>query len=62
MEVDIEPLTDEIAREAARLRARHGPLRLPDAVVIATANNLGAAVVLTTDRKWARLSPLVRVI
>jgi predicted nucleic acid-binding protein len=38
---------------AARLRARHGQkLKLPDALVIATAIQRGAAVLLTTDRGW----------
>jgi len=38
---------------AARLRARHGQkLKLPDALVIATAIQRGAGVLLTTDRGW----------
>ena len=41
------------ARAAARLRARYGPrLRLPDALVIATAQVLDADRLLTTDRGW----------
>jgi predicted nucleic acid-binding protein len=49
----IEPLTNSIARKAAELRAVHGrKLRLPDALVLATAQVLGAAWVLTTDRRW----------
>jgi predicted nucleic acid-binding protein len=49
----IEPLTDAIARKAAELRAIHGrKLRLPDALVLATAQVLGATRVLTTDRRW----------
>jgi predicted nucleic acid-binding protein len=49
----IEPLSTEIARQAAELRAIHGSvLRLPDALVLATANMLGAQWVLTTDRRW----------
>lgn len=49
----IEPLTDVIARKAAELRAVHGrKLRLPDALVLATAQVIGAAWVLTTDRRW----------
>ena len=49
----VEPATREIARSASALRARHGrSLRLPDALVIATAHALGADVVLTTDSGW----------
>jgi len=49
----VEPLTPDIARSAARLRARHGNrLRLPDAFVVATAEALEARSVVTTDRRW----------
>ena len=49
----VEPATREVAREAAALRARHGrALRLPDALILATAAVLGADVVLTTDAGW----------
>jgi predicted nucleic acid-binding protein len=46
----VEPATREIATVAAELRARHGAtLRLPDALVVATAVELHAASLLTTD-------------
>ena len=49
----VEPASREIAREAARLRAAHGEsLRLPDALVLATARVIQADLVLTTDRGW----------
>lgn len=49
----LQAVTREIAREAARLRAQHGPrLRLPDALVIATALELSADRILTTYRRW----------
>ncbi len=41
-----------VARRAATLRARHAGLRLPDALVIATAIELDADHLLTTDRRW----------
>lgn len=42
-----------VARTAARLRARYAPsLRLPDALVVATAIESGAAQILTTDQGW----------
>ena len=62
MLIRVEPVTDAIAQEAARLRATHVSLRLPDALVIATGNYLDAVTVLTADRKWARLSSRVRLI
>src|SRR5262245_32148617 len=37
----VEPLTREIARQAAHLRSRHAALRLPDALVLATGDVLG---------------------
>ena len=45
-------LDTEIAIRAAVLRARHRPLRLPDAVVIATATISEADRLITTDRMW----------
>lgn len=50
--IDVVPLDLEIATEAARLRAQHRSLRLPDALVIATAIQGGADTLTTTDRKW----------
>ncbi len=47
--VDLEPT---IAIEAARLRARHRSLRLPDALVIATSIIAGADQLVTTDGRW----------
>lgn len=42
MGIGIVPLTAEIAELAAELRAKHDRLRLPDAMVIATARRLSA--------------------
>lgn len=58
----VEPLSRNMARRAARLRAQHRSLRLPDAFVLATADELGAAKILTGDAAWAKLSPQVQVI
>lgn len=58
----IEPLSGEIARRAAVLRARTGSLRLPDAFVLATADILRAEAVLTADRAWAKVSRRARPI
>ncbi len=45
------PLAALVAH-AAVLRARHRSLKLPDAVVIATAEHSSADHLITTDRKW----------
>lgn len=45
-------LDADIASQAAILRARHRSLKLPDALVIATAASSGADRLITTDRKW----------
>ncbi len=56
--IDVEPLDAAIAIAAAALRARHRSLKLPDALVIATADHLDADHLLTTDRQWPRRSTL----
>ena len=59
----IEPASRAIASGAAELRARHaGGLRLPDALVVATAIVLGADRVITTDSGWPALSVTVDVL
>lgn len=55
----VEPLSAFIARAAAVLRARHTSLRLPDAYVLATAEDLEADAILTGDRGWVDVSPRV---
>jgi predicted nucleic acid-binding protein len=57
--VRIEPLTPAIARSAAKLRSESRSLRLPDALVLATADELDADSVLTGDESWARISSRV---
>jgi len=50
---EVEPITRRVASRAAQLRAEHGTrLRLPDALVLATALHLRADRVLTTDSGW----------
>jgi predicted nucleic acid-binding protein len=56
MGITIMPLTDTIAERAAELRARHERLRLPDAIVLATAQGL-AGRLLSYDRRLSRLAP-----
>lgn len=53
LSIQVEPITRQVAARAARLRARHASrLRLPDALVLATAMHLKADRVLTTDTQW----------
>jgi PIN domain nuclease of toxin-antitoxin system len=47
---------------AARRRARHRSLRLPDALVLATADVAAADVVLTGGKRWADMDPRIEVI
>jgi len=52
----IYPADTEVARAAARLRAQHGSrMRLPDALVVATAIVNRADRVITTDGRWPAL-------
>jgi predicted nucleic acid-binding protein len=60
--VRVEPLTREIARQAAHLRSHHASLRLPDALVLATGDVLDAGTVLTADTAWPKVSRRARVI
>ena len=54
---EVEPITRQVTARAAELRARHGRrLKLPDALVVAVAMHLNADRILTTDRRWPKLS------
>jgi predicted nucleic acid-binding protein len=55
MGITVVPLTDTIAERAAGLRARHLRLRLPDAIVLATAHELGGGL-LSYDRRLSQLA------
>lgn len=50
--IEIVPLDADIATTAATVRAGHRSLRLPGALVIATASVGRADRLLTTDRRW----------
>jgi PIN domain nuclease of toxin-antitoxin system len=60
--IGITPITAEIARRAAFLRAAHRSLLLPDALVLAAGDVLEATAVLTADRFWSRISRRVRLV
>lgn len=55
MGISITPLTAKIAEQAAELRAAHDRLRVPDAIVLATAQHLDAGL-LTYDAGLARVA------
>jgi len=61
-EITVGAIDEAVAEEAAQLRARHVSVRLPDALVIAYAENVDADELLTTDARWARFSSRVRVV
>lgn len=55
MGISVTPLTAAIAERAAELRARHERLRLPDAIVLATARDRDAEL-LSYDDRLARIA------
>ena len=55
MGITIVSLTDTIAERAAELRARHTRLRLPDAIVLATAQEIDGSL-LGYDRRLSQLA------
>jgi predicted nucleic acid-binding protein len=55
MGITIVSLTDTIVERAAELRARHSRLRLPDAIVFATAQEMGGSL-LSYDRRLSQLA------
>lgn len=50
--VSVVDLDAGIAVRAAGLRSRHRSLKLPDALVLATAEQSDADRLITTDRQW----------
>lgn len=54
MGISVVHLTEAIAERAAELRARHDTLRLPDAIVLATAQ-VHSGELLSYDRRLSRL-------
>ena len=60
--VKVEPITAAVARGAALLRSKRTALRLPDALVIAFADEVGADVLLSGDESWAKSSARVTVV
>jgi PIN domain nuclease of toxin-antitoxin system len=59
--IQVVPIDADIARQAARLRARRRSLTLGDAPVLGTGEELPARV-LTTDGEWPKVSRRAKVI
>ncbi|MGH3273552.1 MAG: PIN domain-containing protein [Streptosporangiaceae bacterium] len=55
-------MDEEVAVAAARRRARHQSLRLPDALVLATADVTAADAVLAGDKRWRGLDPRIELV
>jgi predicted nucleic acid-binding protein len=55
-------IDDNVAVEAAYLRAKHKSLRLPDALVIATGIVDHADTILTADKRWESIDKRVEVL
>jgi predicted nucleic acid-binding protein len=55
MGIAVIPLTESTAERAAELRASHERLRLPDAIVLATAQEEGGEL-LSYDRRLSQLA------
>lgn len=67
MGIAVTPLTAAIAERAAELRAAHDRLRLPDAIVLATARELGGPLAVelvrrSRDRRAQRLTQVELVV
>jgi predicted nucleic acid-binding protein len=60
--IAVESVDAACGERAAQLRASRRSVRLPDALVLAYAEEVDADVVLTTDRRWSRASARVRVV
>jgi predicted nucleic acid-binding protein len=55
MGIAVTPLTAPVAERAAELRAQHARLRLPDAIVLATAHEVGGEL-LSYDHRLVQLA------
>ena len=56
--ISIIPVDSTFSEIAAKLRARHGWLRTPDALQVGTALVQRADLIVTNDERWKRLSEI----
>jgi predicted nucleic acid-binding protein len=57
----VEPVTPGIASRAAQLRSKR-QIKLPDALILATALELRAQEILTFDERWRSVDSRVRLL
>lgn len=57
----LHPVDRDVAVHAAEIRAKHRTVRMPDAMIIATALALNGRVV-TADKRWAVVDERVEVV
>jgi predicted nucleic acid-binding protein len=63
LEIAVDPIDEQVAIAAARLRAKHGSaLRMPDALVLAHADLRRAKTVLTADARWSSWNSRVELL
>ncbi|MEX0827855.1 MAG: PIN domain-containing protein [Haliea sp.] len=58
--LSLVPVTRNVLLDAAQIRASHG-FNTPDAIILATARQSGASLVVTNDRRWGNF-PGVKVL
>lgn len=58
----VEPVTRAIGAAAARLRASHRRLKLPDALIVATGEAIDAQRILTADARWDGVSDRIELL
>jgi predicted nucleic acid-binding protein len=60
----VHAVDKEVAERAADLRTKQRALRMPDALILATADVRGADVVVTGDKRWRRagVKPAIEVL
>jgi len=56
--ITLQPIDESICETAARMRARYGWLRTPDALQVAAAIKHQAQVIVTNDDRWQRLTEI----
>jgi predicted nucleic acid-binding protein len=56
--ITIYPIDAEVCERAAQLRAGYAWLRTPDALQIATAIAKGAALIVSNDQPWKRVTEI----
>jgi predicted nucleic acid-binding protein len=56
--IQVVPVSRQIARQAAAIRAQAGRLRLPDAIIVATALAASCEAIVSNDGDWRRLTDI----